>query len=150
MARLKQKILVSGMTVAFLLPLTSCTVNPITNEKFGSFNSCMAANILLATAVAGVGRKVAIETGINKNVANATAVTGALLITYTAWQKCAQAFQEITYRDVVLRDAMPQTGPGAPSNSPTLRIDELSIVATKWGEPLVTTARFTLFSSDGW
>lgn len=148
MVRLKQKILVGGMTIAILLPLTSCTVNPLTNKTFESFESCMTANVVLATVGGVVIRQTAIGTGVSKSAANVTAVTGALLVTYTAWQKCAQAFQVTTYRDVVLRDAMPKTGPSAPPNSPTLQIDDLSIVATKWGAPLVTTARINLYTAD--
>ena len=148
MTRFKQKFLTVGLAVSVCVPLTSCTVNPITNEKFASFGSCVATNILMSTLGGVAGRKILVETGVKTATANTIAVAGTVLVAYSAWQKCAQSFQEVKYSDEVARAAMPRVGPNAPESLPGIRIDELSVVATKWGEPLVTTARYTLLSAD--
>lgn len=132
--RLTTAVLLGAMLAALS---TSCTHNPITNERIAdTFEGCMGVNTGLAI---GLGFLVGKLTE-NKGAGVATAL-GTLLV---AWHKCAQVHQKVVNTEEKSREEI-QTG-GA--KGPALRIDQLALTVGPPGQDINSVARYTVLAND--
>lgn len=128
-----------SLTAAALLAAlsTSCTHNPITNERIAdSFEGCMGVNTGLAI---GLGLLVGKLTGSREGGA-ATAL-GTLLV---AWHQCAQVHQKVVNTEEKSREEMQRSG----ASGPALHIDQLALTVGAPGEDINSVARYTVLSND--